>query len=533
MKNFLQNLFGGAGARRTKPVVLVIMDGWGIAPASAGNVTTSAKLPNLDKYFAQYPNTQLIASGESVGLPANEVGNTEVGHLTIGSGRVIYQGLKRSNMASEDGSFLQNQAFLKAIQHARNNNSRLHIMGLVTSGNVHSSLPHLYNLLTMCRQAQLTNVALHAFTDGRDAPPKEGLEILSEVEKRMQSFNIGQIATIAGRYYAMDRDLRWERIERAYQAIVEGKGPTSNSTMEAIRSAYDAGLSDELIEPTVILKDGAPYATVNDNDAVIFFNFRIDRPRELTMALTMPNFEQLNPANYGYNEESNDKNDQKIKFSGTFTRNKIPQNVFMTTMMNYHKNIPVNAVAYDYDFIGNPLAQVLSDHGLEQLHQSESEKERFVTYYFDGYRDECFPGEDTVIVPSPKVPTYDRKPEMSVFHTVSEFKRNLEKDRYHFFVMNFANPDMVAHTGNIKATIQACEATDKAIGEVVDATLAVDGTVFITADHGNAEELLTYDSSSFFFTSSAGSVNTDHSSNPVPFIIVNNEKRQRVKIVRP
>lgn len=523
----LKSLFSfGAGKldpsnHKLKPVMLLILDGWGVAPNSTGNVIAQAKTPNLDNYKLIYPHGELIASGESVGLPANEVGNTEVGHLTLGAGRVILQGLKRINVAIEDGSFFQNKQFKAAIQHVKTNNSKLHLMGVITTGNVHASLPHFYALLEMCKQFGLSNnVFAHAFTDGRDAPPKEGMTLLAEAQEKMNFLKVGKFATISGRYYSMDRDRRWERIEKAYQALVEGKGPTATTFQEVLEKTYAKGLTDEQVEPTVLVENNAPIATIDDNDAVIYFNFRIDRPREFTMALSLPDFESIKPLDFGYSEERESKEAQKNHSQGTFKRGKVPKNLFVVTMMNYHKNIPVNGVAFNTDIIDKPMAEIVSGHNVQQMHMAESEKERFVTYYFDGYRESRFLGEDFDVVPSPRVQTYDRKPEMSTFQLVTSLRGNFQKDIYTFFVMNIAAPDMVAHTGNIPATIKACEATDKAVGEIVDMILTLQGTIMITADHGHAEELLSYPTASFFFTTVQGNMSTDHTNNPVPFVII-------------
>jgi len=509
--------------RSIKPVVLIILDGWGVAPPSQGNVIAQAKIPNFNNFFQLYPHTELIAAGESVGLPANEVGSTEVGHLTIGAGRVILQGLKRINAAIEDGSFFNNPAFLAAIDHVRKNKSKLHIIGIVSSGKVHGSIEHFYALLELCSHLGLENVYLHIFTDGRDSPPHEAKEILDAVSERLALMKIGKIATICGRYYAMDRDRRWERIQTAYEALVEGKGNQVEDYNTAIDAAYKKGNTDELIEPTVLTEHGQPIATIDDNDAAIFFNYRVDRPKELTMALTLPDFERVDTSQFGYTDEAHAQT--KSQTETTFTRNKIPKNLFFVSMMNYHENIPVNAVAFDIDQVPEPFSKVLSDNHLKQFHLAESEKERFVSYYFDGYREELCPGEKVLIVPSPRVPTYDKKPAMSTFKILSEFFKALEEDQYDFMVMNIAAPDMVAHTGNIPATIKACEVTDKAVGEIIKLILQVDGTAFITADHGHAEKLLAYPSSSYFFTTSEGSMSTDHSNNPVPLIVISNALR--------
>lgn len=505
-----------------KPVVLVIMDGFGIAPPSEGNATSKAKTPNYNNLLANYPHTELIASGEVVGLPANEVGNTEVGHLTLGAGRTIYQDLKKINIAIEKGSFFDNKAFLAAVAHVKKFSSKLHILGMVSSGNVHSCLEHLYALLQFCKKEEVPNVFLHIFTDGRDAPPNEGLEIVYKLEEKIQSIKKGQIASVCGRYFAMDRDRRWDRTQKAWTAIVLGQGVQAPSIQKAIKSAYAQNQSDEFIEPTVIVKDSHPIATVDDNDAVVFFNFRIDRPKQLTMAFIMEEFEKLKSFDFGYDPVTS-KQEGKVVFSGTFDRVKRPKNLFFVTMTEYQKGLPVSAIAFGPEEVQNALPVVISEKGFKQMHMAESEKERFVTYYFDGLREQSSPGEESFIVDSPRVPTYDKKPEMSLPKLVSEFKKQLYKGIYHFIVINFANPDMVAHSGNFSATITAIEVVDKYLNEVVSEVLGCDGTVFVTADHGNAEELLTFPASTFFYTTSQGTVNTEHSNNPVPFIVINKE----------
>ncbi len=504
--------------RKTRPVVLLIMDGWGLAPPSKGNAISLAKTPNFDYLLLHYPHTELIASGESVGLPANEVGNTEVGHLTIGAGRAILQDLKRINQSIEKGTFFENQAFLSAASHAKLNRSKLHIMGLIGSGNVHSSLEHLLALVKFCKKEEMENVFLHLFTDGRDSPPKEAQYIAEKIEDTLKATKVGQIASVMGRYYAMDRDRRWERTQKAYRALVLGEGRIANSVQEAILSSYSEGKTDEFIEPTLI-KTKDSIVTIDDNDAVIFFNFRIDRPRQLTMAFTIPDFESLKTFDFGYDVELS-KEVGNVSISSTFERQKVLKNLFFVSMTQYHKNIPVSAVAFMPEEVSKPLAQVICEYGKSQAHMSESEKERFVRYYFNGMREDPFAQEDDIIVSSPKVPTYDLKPEMSLPKLLAEFKKALRKDVYDFFVLNFANPDMVAHTGSLPATIKAIEYVDRGLGELVNEVLKVNGAIFITADHGNAEEMLTYPTHTFFFTTSSGSTNTDHSNNPVPFIAV-------------
>lgn len=505
-----------------KPLVLLVLDGFGIAPPSHGNAIAQANTPNLDYYSQNYVYGQLIASGESVGLPANEAGNSEVGHLTIGAGRTIDQSLVRINKSIQDFSFFDNEAFLKAVDHTRQNNSKLHIMGLASEGSVHSALNHLYALIELCDKQNLTGVCFHLFTDGRDAAPTEGLAVITSIEKKLTDSTIGSICTISGRYYAMDRDARWDRTKLMYDAMVLGKGPIASSATQAVKSSYDKAITDEFIVPTVIQKDTKKL--VEDGDSVIFFNFRIDRPRQLTMAFVLPDFEKLKHVEFGYTPHSQKlgKSKETKSNSPTFTREKWPQNLYFVTMTEYQKNLPVSDVAFPPPVVDGTLAEAVSRAGLKQFRLAESEKERMVTFYFDGLKDARFPGEEVKIVPSPNVPTYDKKPEMNIRGIVREFKNFLKKDQYHLFVMNFANPDMVAHSGNIDATEVALKAVDKAVGEVVLETLKRDGTVVITSDHGNAEELLTFRRESFYYTSDKGKVNTEHSNNPVPVYIISN-----------
>lgn len=517
-----------------KPHVLLVLDGFGIAPNSTGNAISAAKTPNLNYLKANFPYTKLIAAGESVGLPANEAGNSEVGHLTIGVGRVIYQSLPKINMAIKDGSFYTNNAFLLALKHATESGSALHLMGLVSSGNVHSSTEHLMALLEFVRRSSFRNVYLHLFTDGRDAPPTDAINIINKISDYLDELKIAQIATISGRYWAMDRDARWERTKKAYDAIVNGIGPRVSNPVDAIKASYQTNITDEFIEPTVIEQNGKPVGAVGDNDAVIFFNFRIDRPRQLTMAFTYPDFEKLKEVEFGYTPHGSQKHRKEgEKAEGpTFQRGKILQNLFFVTMTEYQKNLPVSAIAYPPEFVMNSFPEVISKANLRQFHLTESEKERMVTYYMDGLKDQRFPNEDVVIVSSPNVSTYDKKPEMSVYKIVSEFKKAIMKDTYHFIVMNFANPDMVAHTGNLKATIKAVEHADSAVGSIAAMTLKAGGTLYITADHGNAEELLSFPLGTFFYTTSSGSTNTEHSNSPVPLYLVNNRYKGAVNLLR-
>jgi len=516
-------------AAGVKPVVLLILDGFGLAPDSKGNAISVAKTPTIDSFYKNYPSGELIASGESVGLPANEVGNTEVGHLVLGAGRVIYQDLRRINESIADDSFFEKKAFLQVHEHLKKNNSNLHLVGLVSSGSVHSSLIHFYAMLKFCEMKGIKNVFLHLVTDGRDADPKEGIEVVTKMQKYIDSTTVGKVATIGGRYYYMDRDARWERTEKAYKTMVLGKGNRAESAIEAVKASYGKNITDEFIEPTVIVNQGKPVGLVNDNDAIIFTNFRIDRPKQLTMAFVVPGFEQLDPKIFGYSTEVK-KAKEELGSAKTFNRVKVLQNLFFVTMTEYQKNLPVSAIVFGSEPIIKPLAEIIAGANFKQLHMAESEKERFVTHYFNGMRDTSFNGEDVVIIPSPKIPTYDKKPEMSVKELVKEFSRQIDKNIYKFIVMNFANCDMVAHTGNLTATIKAVEHVDKAIAKVADKILAVGGSLIITADHGNAEELLGFSSKTFFVTSAPGDMNTDHTGNPVPVFIISNELKGKGKL---
>ena len=514
--------YGGVG-----PVVLLSLDGWGVAPPSQGNAIDLARTPNMDRYCQGYAHGVLVAAGESVGLPANEAGNSEVGHLTMGAGRATLQSLQRIDAAIADGSFFENLAFEKALAHVKEHDTKLHLMGLVSSGGVHSSLAHLEALLELCARKQLTQVYVHAFTDGRDAAPNDGLLVIGRLEEKMKSLGVGKIATVMGRYFAMDRDRRWERTEKAYRAMVLGEGVTAANATSVIQQAYDKGVTDEFIDPTCIASQsmaGRPTATIDDGDGVVFFNFRIDRPRQLTMALTVPDFENLKDFKFGFDpyRVKYEKHHGSLEvYSGkTFVRSKWPKDLFLVTMTEYQPGLPVSAVAFGPPKVGDTVAEVVSGQNWLQLRLAESEKERMVTYYFDGMREERHPLEEVVIVPSPKVATYDKKPEMAVFEVVAELKKALEQGKYRLVMMNFANPDMVAHSGDLKATIKACEYTDLAIGEVVEMVLRCHGVVVITADHGNAEDLLTYQRQNFFYTTKTGLTNTEHSNHPVPVVIV-------------
>lgn len=516
---------------KISPVVLVVLDGWGVGPASSGNAITTAKTPNMNSYYASFPNGVLLASGESVGLPADEVGNTEVGHLNLGAGRVVLQDLKRINKAIEEGTFFERDAFLQAANHVRQSGGAIHLMGLVGRAGVHSSLEHLIALLEFCKKEKLSKVYLHLFTDGRDSPPNDAAVLVEELETRLVNIGVGKIASVTGRYWAMDRDSNWDRIETTYDALVSGLSQfKGTSARQLIEAAYERGETDEFIKPSLVLFNGGP-VMIADGDSAVFFNYRIDRPRELSMAFTIPDFENLKTFSFYKDPSKSGRQEITAKFDKTFTRKKILQNFYFVSMTLYDKKIPVSAIAFPPEEIKNGLAETLSRAGLAQMHMSESEKERFVTYYFDGQYEKPFPGEDTLVVQSPKVHSYDQKPQMSLSELTFEFKKALSQDKYNFLLINIANPDMVAHSGNFQATVKAIEIVDKYIGEIVNGTLAVGGRLIITGDHGNAEELLSFVNSSFYFTTQKGNVNTQHSKSPVPLLIIAESLRGKVRVL--
>jgi 2,3-bisphosphoglycerate-independent phosphoglycerate mutase len=412
-------------------------------------------------------------------------------------------------MTIADGSFFKNPALLEAIEYVKKFNSKLHLLGLLGAGGVHSNIEHLMALLHLASDQHIEKLYLHLFTDGRDSPPSSALIYLSKIEQEMAKFNIGKIATLCGRYYGMDRDNRWERTKIAYNLITAGVGKSFGNFSEAIKFSYAVGKTDEFVGPILLDKNGL----IGDNDGVIFFNFRIDRPRQLTKALILPNFETLviKSASFDpYAERYGVKLYQPPTISTTFKRDKILKNIFMVTMTDYEKGLPVK-IAFPPEPVKIPLARILSENNLRQFHLAETEKERFVTYYFDGLREKPFPGEDQVEIKSPNVATYDLKPEMSAYELTAEALKKIDSREYDFSVINFANPDMVGHTGVISAGVKACEAVDDCLGKIVGNVLNQEGTCIITADHGNIEEMINLNT---------GEIDTEHSSNPVPFIIV-------------
>ncbi|HAO81284.1 MAG: 2,3-bisphosphoglycerate-independent phosphoglycerate mutase [Parcubacteria group bacterium GW2011_GWD2_43_10] len=473
--------------QRPKPVVLVVLDGWGVDIPSRSNAISQAQTPVWQRLITTYPTFTLQAAGEAVGLPWGEVGNSEVGHLALGAGKILYHDLPRITRAIVDKSFFQNRALLTAIQLAQEKNSQLHLIGLVSPGGVHSSIDHLYALLEMAKQQGMANVFVHAFLDGRDTPFDSAKTYLEELANKMKKIGVGKIASIMGRYYAMDRDNHWDRVQAAYDCLVEGKGKPATSALRGLAASYAAKVFDEQVVPTVIMEGDKPVTTVGNNDSVIFFNFRADRARQLTHAFVLPGFSK-------------------------FPRRTL-ERLHFVTMTEYENNIPVE-VAFPAETIEYPLARIISEAGLKQLHLAETEKYAHVTYFFNGGREQAYEGEDHVLIPSPVVPSYDQKPEMSARAVTDRFLQEIRTGKYDFCVINFANADMVGHTGNLSATVRAINVLDECIGEVVAGTLEYGGLVIITADHGNAENLVNLQT---------GSINKEHSNNPVPCIIVARE----------
>lgn len=497
-----------------EPFVLIVLDGWGLAPPGPGNAISQARLTHMPALWAGYPHGQLSASGAAVGLPEGEDGNTETGHINIGAGRVVYQDFPRITMSIADGGFFRNDAFLGAISYARQNKSRLHLMGIISDAAVHGSREHLWALLELLKmQAADLPVFLHLFTDGRDATPTSGGQFIMEVESRLSRLGIGKIATVMGRYWAMDRDKRWERTESAYRGLTEEIENRASSASAAIDTAYRKNITDEFIEPTIILDEaGKPYPRIQNHDAVIFYNFRIDRPRQLTRAFVLADFEthkrpeSFDPYAVKYYHKHVVEPDPRAQ---PFTRRVTLPNVFFVTMTEYERNLPT-VVAFPLEPVAMPLGRVFSELGLRQLRLGETEKERFVGYYFNGMREDPFRGEDRVIVPSPRVTTYDLEPAMASRELTQKLLDRLGIGVYPFILVNFASPDMVGHTGNIAAAVKACEIVDECVGKIVQAVLARGGACIITGDHGNVEEML----------GDKGEVDTEHSVHPAPFIMI-------------
>lgn len=477
----------------SKPVVLVIMDGWGVAAPSVGNAVTSADVKYWDYLLANYPSSLLQASGAAVGLPWGVMGNSEVGHLTIGSGQIHLQSLEFINHQISEGSFFKNQAFLKAVNHVKNNSSNLHLMGLLGDGGVHAHQGHLQALLEFVAKNDLNdNTYLHLFLDGRDTAKNSALDFLKEIQAEIKKLGCGQIASLGGRYWGMDRNKNWERTEKNYLAIVGKSKNIAQGPIEAVKRSYARQVYDEEMEPVMIENKGKPIAQVKDNDAIIFYNFRADRARQITKAFVMDDF-------------SGFKRGEKIK------------NLFFVTFTEYEKGLPVE-VAFVKPDITNPLAKIISDHKLKQFHTAETEKYAHVTYFFSGLKEEPFAGEDRLLIPSPAVASYSQKPEMSAYKVKDEVVKALKSNQYSFIVVNFANPDMVGHTGDLEASKKAVEVVSKCLEPVVETTIKKKGQLVITADHGNVEELIDLETRAS---------DKEHSNNPVPIVLVAEEYKGR------
>ncbi len=478
---------------RQRPFVLIIMDGWGINPRKEGNAIALARTPNLDKIAREWPNTAVRTSGLAVGLPEGQMGNSEVGHQNIGAGKRVLQDFTRVSEAIKDGSFYQNPAFLKAIEHVKKNDSSLHICGLLGNGGVHAHESHLEALLRLAQMHGLERVYIHSFTDGRDASPTGGVEFMRRLETRAREINEehpAKVATVSGRYYAMDRDNRWDRTGSTYWAMTCGEGLQASSALAAIQQSYDKNVTDEFILPTVIMENGHPVATVQEGDAVIHYNFRPDRARQLTKAFVMA---ELPP-----------------QAEGKFNRGPRFKDLTYVMMTQYEEGLDAE-VAYRADEVEMPLARVIANRAMKQFHTAETEKYAHVTFFINGRREVPFAGEDRILVPSPKVPTYDLQPEMSAAGITDTAIERIRSNEYDLIIMNYANADMVGHTGVLDAAIKAAETVDTSVGRIVETALSVGGSVLITADHGNAEQMVDYDTGKPF---------TAHTTYPVPLYLV-------------
>lgn len=475
-----------------KKVILIIMDGWGLGKVKAADAIQNANVPFVTSLYNKYPHTTLVTCGEAVGLPAGQMGNSEVGHLNLGAGRIVYQELQRINVAIRDGEFYSNTQLLAAIHTAKNNNKPLHLLGLVSNGGVHSHTDHLKAITSLCANEGLEKVYIHAFTDGRDTDPKSGLGYVKDLQNHLDE-TVGQIATVSGRYYAMDRDKRWDRVKLAYDALVNGEGEFATNPLSAIEASYVKHVTDEFIVPTVITDaSGAPIATIKDGDVAICFNFRTDRCREITYVLTQHDMHEFNM--------------HKL-------------DLHYTTMTEYDKSFKNVHVIFETDNLTNTLGEVIAARGLKQIRIAETEKYPHVSFFFSGGREVPFEGETRIMVPSPKVATYDLQPEMSAVEITDKLVAEIEQEYASFICLNYANTDMVGHTGVWNAVIKAAETVDKCVERVVNAGLAHDYTILLTADHGNADYMINED----------GSPNTQHSLNLVPLFVISNDFHGNVK----
>ncbi|MDQ0162004.1 2,3-bisphosphoglycerate-independent phosphoglycerate mutase [Aeribacillus alveayuensis] len=468
-----------------KPVALIVLDGFALREETKGNAVAQAKKPNFDRYWNEFPHATLKACGEAVGLPEGQMGNSEVGHLNIGAGRIVYQSLTRVNVAIREGEFFENETFLAAMNHVKEKGTNLHLFGLLSDGGVHSHIHHLYALLKMAKEQNVENVYIHGFLDGRDVGPQTAKKYIEELNEKIAEYGVGEIATISGRYYSMDRDKRWDRVEKAYRAMVYGEGPTYKNAFECIDDSYKNEIYDEFVIPSVMTKeDGSPVATIQDHDAIIFYNFRPDRAIQISNTFTNKDFR-------------------------SFDRGpKHPKNLFFVCLTHFSETVD-GYVAFKPVNLDNTLGEVISQGGLKQLRIAETEKYPHVTFFMSGGREETFPGEERILIDSPKVATYDLKPEMSAYEVTEALLKEIDADKHDAIILNYANPDMVGHSGKLEPTIKAVEAVDECLGKVVDRILEKGGVAIITADHGNADEVVTLE----------GKPQTAHTTNPVPVIV--------------
>lgn len=467
------------------PVALIILDGFALRGERMGNAVAQSNKPNFDRFWNSYPHAQLTASGEAVGLPEGQMGNSEVGHLNIGAGRIVYQSLTRVNVSIREGEFERNETFLNAINHVKKNGTNLHLFGLLSDGGVHSHIQHLFALLKLAAGEGVKNVYVHAFLDGRDVAPQSAGDFIKQTEEKMKEYGVGQFATISGRYYSMDRDKRWERVEKSYRAMVYGEGPAYSNAMDVVEDSYNNGIFDEFVLPSVLKREnGEPVATISDNDAVIFYNFRPDRAIQISNTFTNKDFRSF---------DRGDKHPQQLNF--------VCLTHFSETVDGYVAFAPTN--------LDNTLGEVLSQNNLSQLRIAETEKYPHVTFFMSGGREAEFPGEKRILINSPKVATYDLQPEMSAYEVTDALVKEIEEDNFDAIILNFANPDMVGHSGMLEPTIKAIETVDECLGRIVDLIIKKGGTAIITADHGNADEVVTLE----------GNPMTAHTTNPVPVIV--------------
>lgn len=476
-----------------KPVALIILDGFALRDETKGNAVAHAKKPNFDRLWSQYPHAQLKASGEAVGLPDGQMGNSEVGHLNIGAGRVVYQSLTKVNKSIREGEFFENETFLKVIDHVNEKNSSLHVYGLLSDGGIHSHINHLFALLELANSKNVKNVYVHGFLDGRDVGPTSAEEYIVALEEKMKQLGTGKLASISGRYYAMDRDQRWERVEKSYRAMVYGEGLQYPNAQAALKDSYENKIHDEFVLPSVMTnEDGTPVGTIKDNDGIIFFNFRPDRAIQLSQVFTNTDFRGF------------DRGDAH------------PTDLFYVCLTHFSETVD-GFVAFKPTNLDNTLGEVLSQQGYKQLRIAETEKYPHVTFFFSGGREEKFPGEERLLIDSPKVATYDLKPEMSAYEVTDALLGEIAADKHDVIILNYANPDMVGHSGMLAPTVKAIEVVDECLGKVVDAIISKGGYAVITADHGNADEVITLDDKPM----------TAHTTNPVPVIVTKKDARLR------